>query len=180
MMKNRNLVIWLLDYGIVAILAALIVFFSTQSSNFLKWTTMITILKQVSIISIISVGMGFVILTAGIDLSVGSIACVTSVTAAMLMKYGVSLPLSYLPAVFLATVYGCFRGEIVRDEAIIASIRTALEMESDTLTELLDNFDADQALRAVRAIMECTGTIHLSGCGTSGQAAKESVLGVVP
>ena len=112
-MKNRNIAIWLLDYGIVAILVALVIFFGTQSSNFLKTNTLMTILKQVSIIGVISVGMAFVILTAGIDLSVGSIACVTSVTAAMFMKSGLPTLPSCVAAVLLATLYGSVSGLLV-------------------------------------------------------------------
>lgn len=74
MKKNKQIVNLLLEYGIAVVLLLLIIIFATQSSNFLSVNTVMTILKQVSITGIISVGMTFVILTGGIDLSVGSIA----------------------------------------------------------------------------------------------------------
>jgi Ribose/xylose/arabinose/galactoside ABC-type transport systems, permease components len=129
-MKNNSIALWLLDYGIVAILVILIAFFGTQSSNFLKASTMLTILKQVSIIGIISVGMGFVILTAGIDLSVGSVACVTSVTAAIFMKSGAPIPVACLGAVILATVYGCISGLLVTTLSMSPLIATLGMMTS--------------------------------------------------
>ncbi|MDY6465740.1 MAG: ribose ABC transporter permease, partial [Succinivibrio dextrinosolvens] len=82
---NKNFSLWMLDYGIVLILFLLIGIFSFASSNFFSLSTLTTILRQVSIIGIISVGAAYVILTAGIDLSVGSIACISSLTAALLL-----------------------------------------------------------------------------------------------
>ncbi|MDR0361541.1 MAG: ABC transporter permease [Planctomycetota bacterium] len=163
-MKNRNIVIWLLDYGIVAILLALVIFFSTQSSNFLKLSTMMTILKQVSIIGVISVGMGFVILTAGIDLSVGSVACVTGVTAAMIMKSGASIPTACVAAVLLATLYGCLSGLLV----------TFLSM-----SPLIATLGMMTSLRGAAFII--TGGLPVFGFNpTFGLFANGTVGGVVP
>ena len=66
MKKNKQIVNLLLEYGIAVVLLLLIIIFATQSSNFLSVNTVMTILKQVSITGIISVGMTFVILTGGI------------------------------------------------------------------------------------------------------------------
>lgn len=112
-MKSNKLYLWLLDYGIVLILAALIAVFSMASSNFFSWSTLTTILRQVSIIGIISVGAAYVILTAGIDLSVGSIACISSLTAALLLKAGYSIPVAIAFTLVLATVYGIMSGCLV-------------------------------------------------------------------
>lgn len=65
MKKNKQIVNLLLEYGIAVVLLLLIIIFATQSSNFLSVNTVMTILKQVSITGIISVGMTFVILTGG-------------------------------------------------------------------------------------------------------------------
>lgn len=110
---NKNISLWLLDYGIVLILALLILIFSIASPNFFSFGTLTTILRQVSIIGIISVGAAFVILTAGIDLSVGSIACISSLTAALLFKAGVSIPVAIIITLLIATVYGIFSGCLV-------------------------------------------------------------------
>lgn len=110
MKKNRQLVNLLLEYGIAVVLLLLLIIFSTQSSNFLSVNTAMTILKQVSITGIISVGMTFVILTGGIDLSVGSIAGVSSVTAAILMLNGCGILLTCVLTVLIALVYGALNG----------------------------------------------------------------------
>lgn len=112
-MGNKKLSLWLLDYGIVLILLLLIFIFSMASENFFSFGTVTTILRQVSIIGIISVGAAFVILTAGIDLSVGSIACISSLTAALLFKSGFSVPMTIIITLFIATLYGVFSGALV-------------------------------------------------------------------
>jgi ribose/xylose/arabinose/galactoside ABC-type transport system permease subunit len=112
-MKNKNMTTWFLDYGIALILVLLIVIFSIASQNFLKASTMFTILKQISITGIISVGMTFVIITGGIDLSVGSIAGVSSVTAAMLMMEKIPAPLACVITVTIALIYGSISGVLI-------------------------------------------------------------------
>ena len=72
--KKHDTLSVLLEYGILLVLLFLIVVFSVLSSNFLSVNTLMTILKQVSITGIASIGMCYVIMTGGIDLSVGSIA----------------------------------------------------------------------------------------------------------
>ncbi len=111
--KNKTLYLWLLDYGIVLILLLLILIFSIASSNFFSFGTLTSILRQVSIIGIISVGAAFVILTAGIDLSVGSGACISSLTAALLLKAGFSIPIAIIVTLMIAVCYGIFSGCLV-------------------------------------------------------------------
>jgi ribose/xylose/arabinose/galactoside ABC-type transport system permease subunit len=60
------------EYGIYFALAFLVLVFSIVTPNFAKVNNLILILLQVSVTGIISIGMLFVILSAGIDLSVGS------------------------------------------------------------------------------------------------------------
>jgi ribose/xylose/arabinose/galactoside ABC-type transport system permease subunit len=86
--KRKTIQNYLLDYGIVLVLIVLFIFFSVISDRFLQTSTIFTILKQVSMTGIISVGMAFVMLTGGIDLSVGAVAGVTSVLAAVMMTSG--------------------------------------------------------------------------------------------
>lgn len=73
------------SYGMVLVLIALFAIFSITAPNFLTMTNIFNVLRQVSITGIIAVGMTFVMITAGIDLSVGSIAGFSGVSAAILM-----------------------------------------------------------------------------------------------
>lgn len=112
-MKNKNVASLALNYGIVFILFILVVVFTIASPNFLNVSTIFTILKQVSITGIISVSMAFVIMTGGIDLSVGSIAGVSSVTAAMLMMAKFPMPVACVVTVLIALVYGVISGALI-------------------------------------------------------------------
>lgn len=73
-------------FGVLIFMFLLLIFFQTQNSNFLSERNIFNILTEVSIYGIMAVGMTFVILTAGIDLSVGSILAVCAMTAAYVIK----------------------------------------------------------------------------------------------
>jgi ribose/xylose/arabinose/galactoside ABC-type transport system permease subunit len=78
----RNQAVWIMLLGVVVIFSIFIPNFAT-SSNF------ITILRQVSNIGILAVGMTFVLISGGIDLSIGSMLPLTGVaTAIFLTKFG--------------------------------------------------------------------------------------------
>ena len=69
-------------YGILIALAALCVVLSLVSENFLTSRNIINVLRQTSINGILAIGMTFVILTRGIDLSVGSVVALAGVVSA--------------------------------------------------------------------------------------------------
>lgn len=72
------------DYGILVIFAAVFVYLSVFAENFLDVDNLTNVVRQSSIIGFIALGMTFVMITAGIDLSVGSVVGLTGVVAAML------------------------------------------------------------------------------------------------
>ena len=62
------------DYiGLLAVLVALIVLFRVLSEHFFSFLTLRTIANQIPALTVIAVGMTFVLIVAGIDLSVGSV-----------------------------------------------------------------------------------------------------------
>lgn len=73
------------SYGIILVLLLLIIAFSILTPRFLMRDNIFNILRQVSIVGIISVGMTLVMLTSGIDLSCGSVVGASAVGAALLM-----------------------------------------------------------------------------------------------
>jgi len=161
-MKDRIATV-LFNYGIVVVLAALVMLFSVASANFMKVFTIFTILKQIAITGVISVGSAFVIMTGGIDLSVGSIAGVSSVTAAMMMMAKFPAPLACLLTVALALTYGAISGFFV----------TKLNMPS-----LIATLGMMTALRGMAFII--SGGLPVFGfSATFGDFAKNS-LWVVP
>jgi erythritol transport system permease protein len=75
----------------IALILVLIVF-TSLSPEFLSTNNLVLMSKHVAINAIIAIGMTFVILTGGIDLSVGSIVGVTGMIAGGLINQGINLP----------------------------------------------------------------------------------------
>lgn len=96
---NANWAMTLLKGRTLLILAALIVFFSFASPNFLAVNTALTIAKHVALYGIMGIGMTYVIITGGIDLSVGAVAGLVGMIAGGLINEGLTL------APFGVTVY---------------------------------------------------------------------------
>jgi ribose transport system permease protein len=116
-------------YAILGVLLALIVFFSIVSRSFLTAGNLLTVARQVAMLGISAVGMTCVILTAGIDLSVGSVMGITGIVGALLMTKG-GLPI--LPAVLItlvmASVIGLINGLFVAYVRVPALITTLAMM----------------------------------------------------
>ena len=68
----------------------LIVVFAALEPNFLNPLNLLNMMRQVSITGLIAVGMTFVILTAGIDLSVGSLLALAGMVGAYVAKGGLA------------------------------------------------------------------------------------------
>jgi ribose/xylose/arabinose/galactoside ABC-type transport system permease subunit len=85
---DRSLSQFLLRYGIVLALLALGAFFAWRSPVFLTDDNLLQVLLQASVNTIVALGMTFVIITAGIDLAVGSTAALAGMVAATAMKTG--------------------------------------------------------------------------------------------
>jgi len=109
--QRVDVVGWLRRYGTSLFLLALILFFALENSRFLSIRNVANILTEVSIYGIIAVGMTFVILTAGVDLAVGSLLAFAGMSGAYVMKaIGTDYPLSWLVALATATAVGSLVG----------------------------------------------------------------------
>jgi inositol transport system permease protein len=109
--RRVDVVGWLRRYGTSLFLLALILFFGLENSRFLSMRNVANILTEVSIYGIIAVGMTFVILTAGVDLAVGSLLAFAGMSGAYVMKaIGADYPLSWLVALATATAVGSLVG----------------------------------------------------------------------
>lgn len=80
------------------------------SPQFFGWANLFNIARQASIVAVIAVGMTFVILTGGIDLSVGAILAIGGVVTAMALNAGVSAPMAVILAMGLGIVIGIANG----------------------------------------------------------------------
>jgi inositol transport system permease protein len=75
-------------FGPLLFLLALMVVFALMNPNFMSPVNLFNVLRQISITGLIALGMTFVILTAGIDLSVGSLLALCGMAAAVVAKGG--------------------------------------------------------------------------------------------
>jgi ribose transport system permease protein len=94
-------------------LLSLTILFSILSRRFLTLDNLFNIAVQISVIAVIAIGETFVIVAAGIDLSVGSMVALTGVVAALLMKAGASVPLAILCGIATGAFWGLFNGLMV-------------------------------------------------------------------
>lgn len=88
--STNNLLLLLRLRTFVALIIVL-VFFSIAAPNFLSTANAVIVSKHVAINALLAIGMTFVIITGGIDLSVGSIVGLCGMTAGWLMLYGIDL-----------------------------------------------------------------------------------------
>lgn len=91
-------------------LLALVLIASLISDSFLNPFNVVNVLRQVALYGIVSVGITFVILTAGIDLSVGSIVGVVSVLTAMMLNAGFGVPGAVAGALVIGAFFGAING----------------------------------------------------------------------
>jgi ribose transport system permease protein len=104
------------EYGIYIVLVVLVVGFSIVAPAFASLTNFILILLQVSVMGIISIGMLFVILSRGIDLSVGSILAISGIFAGLLAKQEftvVNAALAFGVPILLGLLCGVINGSLV-------------------------------------------------------------------
>ena len=96
--------------GLLWVLAALVVVAALLSDAFLNGANVANVLRQVALFGIVSIGMTLVILTKGIDLSVGSIIGVTAVSAALMLTSGWPVVVVVLAALVIGIGAGVFNG----------------------------------------------------------------------
>lgn len=94
-------------------LLAIVLVSSLISDRFLSVSNLITILRQSSILLILSLGLTGVVLTGGIDLSVSAIAAFVGCTVAQLLKSGMPIPLVVLIGLVVGAIIGVFNGLLV-------------------------------------------------------------------
>src|ERR1043165_8061250 len=101
------------EYGLIALLVFLIVLFGVLNPVFVSPQNLLNILDQVSIIGIVALGMTLVILTGGIDLSVGSIVAFTGIVLAKALVSGFSIPTSVILCLATGVGLGSINGFFV-------------------------------------------------------------------
>ncbi|HUK09501.1 MAG TPA: ribose ABC transporter permease [Stellaceae bacterium] len=116
--QNKSLI------GLVILIAAV----SFASPDFLAVGNLLNVLRQTSINAVIAMGGTFVILTAGIDLSVGSVLALTGAFAASLIAGGHGLAIAIPVALLAGIVLGALSGLVITYGAVQPFIATLVSM----------------------------------------------------
>ncbi|MGS0682151.1 ribose ABC transporter permease [Shewanella sp. 125m-7] len=119
---------WLIEQKSLIALFSLIFVVSLLSPNFLTLDNILNILRQTSINGIIAVGMTIVILTAGIDLSVGSVLALSGAIVATLIGMDVPVMIALPVALIAGGALGAISGIIVAKGKVQAFIATLVTM----------------------------------------------------
>ncbi|HLK95411.1 MAG TPA: ABC transporter permease [Nocardioidaceae bacterium] len=115
---------WWDRVGIALVLLLLIVLMAVLAPNFLTVDNALNVARAVSINAILAAGLTLIILTGGIDLSVGSIVAVSGVGAVLLWSSGTPTPLAVLGGVAIGALAGMVNGALVAWLALPAFIVT--------------------------------------------------------
>jgi ribose/xylose/arabinose/galactoside ABC-type transport system permease subunit len=121
--------------GVLLALGGLILFGSLRYDNFLSSYNILSFVRYNSMFALIALGMAFVIMTGGIDLSVGGVAALSSVAAALLSPYHWAAGLA--GGLLAGMVFGLLNGMIVTRLVIQPFIATLATMLAAYGTALL-------------------------------------------
>ncbi|MGB4612818.1 MAG: ABC transporter permease [Erysipelotrichaceae bacterium] len=163
MLKNLKLKSFFEKYAIYLVLIIEIVLFSILSPYFLSVDNLINILRQVSIVGIMAVGMTFVILTGGIDLSIGGVVACVGVICAKLMVNGVHPIFAILVSLIFAALVGLINAVFSHEFKLIPMIVTLATL---------------QILKGISYII--TGAIPVFGFTEGFKVIGQGYLGPIP
>lgn len=132
-------------------LILLIIMISVLNPAFLDLSNLLNLLRQISINGLIAFGMTFVILTGGIDLSVGSILALSSACIALMITSGVDPIIAIILGVLIGFILGVVNGLFVTKGNMAPFIATLATMtifrgltlvvtDGNPITNLGDNY----------------------------------------
>lgn len=123
-MNRKAILLWLLSQAPVLLFALVFINFGLLSSRFLEAQNLVNILIQSSSIAVAAIGMTFVLLTAGVDLSVGSIMFVTVAVAGKLIFNEQPMAFSLGIGVLVGMAAGAMNAILITRFKVIAFIAT--------------------------------------------------------
>ncbi len=112
------------ELGVFIALVLLIVFFSITSPHFLKINNLINIVRQISLLGIIAMGMTMIIVCGEIDLSIGAIYGAAAITCGMVLTNGGPVWVALVSALLVGIFFGSLNGVLTTYGKIPALIVT--------------------------------------------------------
>ena len=114
--------------GPLLALIVLIIFVSILSPSFLSLTNLMNLMRQVSTNALIAFGMTFVIITGGIDLSVGSTLALSSAIMAGMIVNGIDPLIAMTVSLIVGFVLGAVNGLLITKGKLVPFIATLATM----------------------------------------------------
>jgi ribose transport system permease protein len=99
--------------GAFYLLATMVVILTFWTPNFFSTANLANVALQVAVLTIVALGMTLVILTEGIDLSIGPLLGLCGVSAALLVTAGYPLPVAMGSALIIGAIFGLVNGTLV-------------------------------------------------------------------
>lgn len=113
----------------VIALVAIYLFFAIASKDFRSWSTLVSIFDMSYYIGFMAIGVTFVIITGGIDLSIGTVCICSGLIGGQLYKMGVPIALCLILTILIGIVFGLLNGlmvSIMKLPAFIATLGTMM------------------------------------------------------
>ncbi|MDX3974948.1 ABC transporter permease [Shinella sp.] len=101
------------ELGIIVALIATVLAFTAVDPEFLSGYNLVNIVLQASVTAILAMAVTFVIITGGIDLSIGTALALSAVVCGLLMSQGYPLPVVVLGTLAAGALAGLFNGTII-------------------------------------------------------------------
>jgi ribose transport system permease protein len=118
------------EANLLMIVFVMVVLLSLFTKNFMTMSNISNLFRQTSINGVIALGMTFVIITAGIDLSVGAVVGIASVTLAQLLVSGTPLFFAIILTILIGTLVGVINGLIIEKGKVPPFIATLGMMQA--------------------------------------------------
>ncbi len=128
--KRFNPIDFFGKFGILIIMIIMIIAFTIANRNFATWQNAMNLLRQNSVQGSICVGMAMVIITGGIDLSVGSTVGICSVFMAFLLKTNMPWPIAMLITLAAGLLIGLINGFFINELGLPPFVATLGTMTS--------------------------------------------------
>jgi len=124
--KPFHMKAFIAQYGVIVCLILVFVFFTIMKSKFLSISNILNMLRQTSINGLLAIGMTFVVLTGGIDLSVGSILGASGMFAALAAQQSTGMPwgIAVLIGLGVGLLLGSLNGIIIAYLKVPAFVAT--------------------------------------------------------
>lgn len=117
------------EFGVLMVLAGIVIVLSIVTPSFMRSQNIINIIRQMTEIGIMAIGMTMVIVCAEIDLSVGSIYGASAMSAALLIKDGISPTIAFTLALVIGGAIGFINGFLTTKAKMPAFIVTLGTMQ---------------------------------------------------